>query len=283
MRGLDLQCAVVVGVDGSAAAMHAALWALDEAVSRDVPLRLVHVVEAEDLEPDGIGRKRADAERAVRQIVKAVESTGKPVKIEVDIVRGGAASTLIRLSREAAMVCLGAVGSNPLQHGRIGSTAVAVARSAHCTVAVIHGSTRATRSHPQKVILAATDDSPDDGVLLQTAVQEAALRDAPLRVIACWQPPRSDPEATKEGDRRIQAQLRRRLARWQHMYPDVRVEPLAAHGSLPEYVTAHAALLQMLIVSARDPGHVHEAVGPAGNAALRSADCAVLIVNRQHL
>ena len=36
---------VVVGVDGSKAAINAALWAIDEAISRDVPLRLIHVVE----------------------------------------------------------------------------------------------------------------------------------------------------------------------------------------------------------------------------------------------
>ena len=36
---------VVVGVDGSKAAINAALWAIDEAVSRDVPLRLIHVDE----------------------------------------------------------------------------------------------------------------------------------------------------------------------------------------------------------------------------------------------
>lgn len=34
---------VVVGIDGSRAALDAALWAIDEAIDRDVPLRLVHV------------------------------------------------------------------------------------------------------------------------------------------------------------------------------------------------------------------------------------------------
>ena len=33
---------VVVGVDGSNAAINAAKWAIDEAISRDVPLRIVH-------------------------------------------------------------------------------------------------------------------------------------------------------------------------------------------------------------------------------------------------
>ena len=36
---------VVVGIDGSRSALDAALWAADEAVSRDVPLRLVYAID----------------------------------------------------------------------------------------------------------------------------------------------------------------------------------------------------------------------------------------------
>lgn len=37
--------AVVVGIDGSPAAIHAAQWAIGEAISRSVPLRLVYVTK----------------------------------------------------------------------------------------------------------------------------------------------------------------------------------------------------------------------------------------------
>ena len=36
---------VVVGIDGSRSAVDAALWAVDEAVSRDIPLRLVYAID----------------------------------------------------------------------------------------------------------------------------------------------------------------------------------------------------------------------------------------------
>jgi nucleotide-binding universal stress UspA family protein len=39
---------VVVGIDGSRAAGNAALWAVDEAVSRDIPLRLVYAIDSTD-------------------------------------------------------------------------------------------------------------------------------------------------------------------------------------------------------------------------------------------
>jgi nucleotide-binding universal stress UspA family protein len=282
MDGSHTQPAVVIGVDGSTAALRAALWAVDEAVSRDIPLRLVHALDGEDADPDNTARKLATAESAIRHVVAAVQATERPVKVEVDITRGQATGTLIRESRQAAMVCVGAVGSNHFQPGRIGSTAAAVAASAHCPVAIIRGHSRPTRPHDNWILVEA-DESPDDGVVLETAINEARLRQAPLRMITCWQPPQMDLEAAAEGDRWIRAQLDRRLARWRRRYSDLQAEAVAVHGSISDYLAIHAAELQLLVVGARGAGHVREAVGPAGNAALGNSDCVVLVVDHQHL
>ena len=282
MNGSHTQPAVVIGVDGSAAALRAALWAVDEASSRDIPLRLIHALDDGDLDRDDAARKLATAESAIRHVVAAVEATDKPVKTEVEITRGRATPTLVNASRHGAMVCVGAVGSNHFQPGRIGSTATAVAGSAHCPVAIVRGRGRPTRPHANW-ILVEVDESPDDGVVLETAITEARLRDAPLRAIRCWQPPDADREAAVEGDRRIRAQLGRRLDRWRRRYPDLQAEMVAVHGSISDYLAIHAAELQLLVVGARGPGHVGEVVGPAGNAALGDSDCVVLVVDHQHL
>jgi nucleotide-binding universal stress UspA family protein len=66
---------VVVGIDGSRAAVSAALWAADEAVSRDVPLRLLYAVDqgdTGDIDPDDAARMLAAAEIAVRYACMAV-------------------------------------------------------------------------------------------------------------------------------------------------------------------------------------------------------------------
>ena len=282
MNGSHAQPTVVVGVDGSVAALHAALWAVDEAVSRDIPMCLVHVLDSEGPELDGAARKLAAAESAVHNVAAAVQATGKPVKLEVDIRPGRATSTLIHASRGAAMVCLGAVGSNHFQPGRIGSTAAAVALSAHCPVAIVRRHHALTRPHADW-ILADADESPADGVVVDTAVREARRRAAPLRVITCWQPPGVDPEAAADCDRLIRARLDRRLARWRHRYPDLHAEAVAVHGSISDYLATHAAELQLLVVGARGAGHLREVVGPAGNAALGNSDSVVLVVDHQHL
>ena len=215
-------------------------------------------------------------------MVAAVEATDKPVKIEVEITEGPPVATLVRASRSAAMVCVGAVGSDHFQPDRVGSTAAAVATSAQCPVAVIHGFGRPTRRHRGWVVVE-VDKSPDNGVVLGAAVDEARLRNAPLRVITCWSAPSCDKGAVAEGDHRIHARLTRRLSPWRRRYPDLRIEPVAVHGSILDYLAKSAADVQLLVVGARDAQHLAELVGPAGNSALRDSDHAVLVVDRQNL
>ena len=64
---------VIVGIDGSTAALRAALWAVDEAVSRDTPLRLVHVVPASGHDLD---EALADARDVLHKAWTEVEATG---------------------------------------------------------------------------------------------------------------------------------------------------------------------------------------------------------------
>lgn len=81
---------VVVGIDGSRSAVDAALWAADEAVSRDIPLRLVYAIDpgnAVGTDPQAAARELATAEVAVRHAFSAIEATDRPVKIEVEILQ----------------------------------------------------------------------------------------------------------------------------------------------------------------------------------------------------
>jgi nucleotide-binding universal stress UspA family protein len=162
--------AIVVGIDGSKAAIAAALWAIDEAVSRDIPLRLVYALNqlgVKDLRPDDAARKLASAEIAVRHAFVAVESAGRPVKIEVEITQESAISALVRASRSAAMVCVGAVGFNHFQKDRLGSTAATVAAEVHCPVAIIRHRDGPAPTRAGSIVVV-TDESPDNGVVLET-------------------------------------------------------------------------------------------------------------------
>jgi nucleotide-binding universal stress UspA family protein len=282
MKELATPQSIVVGIDGSKAAVRAALWAAEEAVSRDAPLLLLYATERGDTQE----RTAAAAEAAIRDAVRAIEAAGKAVKIETEVAQGPAIGSLISASASAAMVCVGAVGLRHFRPGRVGSTAAALAISARCPVAII----RARDDHLQRSadgIVVELDGSPDNGVVLGAAVMQARLRNAAVQAIICHRTAHEDsaPATIRpaEGDRRALAELDRRLARWKRRYPDLRVEAVAVHGGLLEYLAYNRRSVGLVVVGARNRQQLSELVGPAGSAVLQDADCSLLIVNQQHL
>jgi nucleotide-binding universal stress UspA family protein len=279
---------IVVGVDGSRGAVRAALWAIDEAVNRDIPLRLVYAIGPSNtaaVDPQDEARQLASAESAVRYAANAVEATERPVKVEIEILQGQPIATLVDASRAAAMICVGEVGLKHFDQDRIGSTATALVTTAHCPIAIVRGSERAARPGPGWVVVE-LDESPDSAAVLQFGVAEARLRAAPLRVLGSWQSRYTDvhdSHAVSDGNRMVRAQLDRRLSHWKHQYPDLDARPVAIHGSVLNYLAKHGEEIQLVVVGARNAGSIEDLLGPTGSAALHNTDCSVLVVDRQRL
>ena len=167
------QASIVVGIDGSRTAVRAALWAIDEAVSRDSPLQLVAAANSP--------AERAEAELAVRSAAAAVEATGRLVDLETHVLDGEPTPILLKQSGTAAMVCVGAVGRRHFDRNRVGSTTGALVAAAHCPIAVVRGGARSD-SDPGSWVVVELDETPDSAAVLQFGVAEARLRNAPLRV-----------------------------------------------------------------------------------------------------
>jgi len=268
---------IVVGIDGSRIAVHAALWAIDEALSRDVPLRLLAAA--------GTTAERPDAEVAVRSAAAAVAATERRVRLETEVIVGAAMPTLLDASTTAAMVCVGAIGLKHFDRNRVGSTAGALVASAHCPVAVVRGSAVSAEGNPGWVVVE-LDETPDSAAVLQCGVEEARLRGASLRVLGSWHSRYTDvhdPHAVADGNRLVRAQLDRRLSHWKHLYPDLDVRPVAIHGGALTYLAKHAAEIQLIVVGAPNATGVGELLGPMGLTALQDTDCTILVVDRQRL
>lgn len=263
---------IVVGIDGSRAAIDAAVWAVDEAVARDIPLRLLYAIEPDDfasVPPDRAARKLAIAENAVRYASLTAEAAEKPLRIEIEIAQELPIVALTRASASAAMVCVGAVGLHHFRPERAGSTAAAVAQSAHCPVAVIRRNGDRVR-RDEHWIAVDSHASADSDAVMRTAMEEARLRGLPLRSISYAQRAGCDyPD--------------RRLERWRRHYPDVDVEAAVSRGSLIEYLAGHSRKVRMVVIGHRNQAVVTELLGPAGNAVLHNADCSLLIVDRPNL
>jgi nucleotide-binding universal stress UspA family protein len=271
---------VVIGIDGSRSGMQAALWAIDEAVDNDVALQLIYAIDSPESNAGDRAAELATAERAIHQAFTAVESTGKPVKREAEIVRCAPITALTEASRSAAMLCVGSTGLKHAVQGRTGSTAAALAGSAHCPVAIVPTSAGPTSAG---WVLAVVDGSATDTAVLELAGSEAGLRGAPLRVLTTTPTRCSDVrQASRAADGNgFAVQLNRRLAGWRRSHPDVDIKSTAGHGGVVnylEYLHRNAEPVQLLVA---DPGRADMFLGPSGRAALDAAHCTLLISDRQ--
>jgi len=268
---------IVVGIDGSRTAVRAALWAIDEAISRDVPLHLVAVANSP--------AARADAELAVRAATAAVEATGRPVDLDSRVLDGEPTPILLKHSSTAAMVCVGAVGRRHFDRHRVGSTTGALVAAAHCPIAVVRGDGESA-AEPRGWVVVELDETPDSAAVLQFGVAEARLRNAPLRVLGAWQSRYTDvhdSHAVADGNRLVRSQLDRRLSQWRHLYPDLDAKPVAIHGSALNYLSKHADEIQLVVVGAPNATGVGDLLGPMGLTTLNDTDCTIVVVDRQRL
>jgi nucleotide-binding universal stress UspA family protein len=218
---------------------------------------------------------------SIRYACTAVESTEKPVKIEMEILQGHPTRALMDASRAAAMLCVGSIGLKHFTEGRVGSTAATLVTSAHCPVAMIRRQSGATPSKPGWVVVE-VDESVDSSVL-QLGVEKAQLRGAPLRVITAWRSRFTDihgVRAASEGNRLERARLDRSLAWWRRRYPDLDLRSVAVNGSAVNYLAKHAADIQLVVVGCGDRSDVGDLLGPTGSAALYDTDCSLLICDR---
>lgn len=272
--------AVVVGIDGSSRAITAALWAIDEAFDRDVPLRLLYAIEPRAsgrCDSESIARDFAAADIAVRQAAMAIEANDRPVKIEAEIVQDRPGAALLAASHSAAMICIGANGIDHANGKRMGTTVSGLLRQVRCPVAVV----LPERQHEVKpgCVVTEFDNSADGATVLGHALEEARLRGAPLRVLATWRPgfpDIQDAHARAEGGRQAKADLERSLTRYRRQYPDVDIQAATVPGNTTNYLAQHADSIQLLVLGHHPSNELTAMTGPASYSTLTGMNCSLL-------
>ena len=248
---------VVVGIDGSQTAISAAQWAADEAVSREVPLRLVHVTH-NHIEPEtctSADNERVDLEygqTVLRIAAAAVGAGAEPVKVETEILRGDPAAALIAESGCADMVCVGSVGMGGFLRAPLGSTAAELALAARCPVAIL----RIKHSPPQPErdwIAVSLNGSADNDDVVSRALEEARLRQAPVFAVG-------------GGDEE--------LGMWSRRYPGVRICLAPAREDIASFLANNDKRIQLAVIDGSDTERVTRLVGPHSPLA-----CSVLVVH----
>lgn len=258
-----LLSSVVVGIDSSDAAIAAAVWATDEAIARNVPLRLIHAADVAAAHPHGDFRTQISAaEPLFRAVETAVAATGKMVKVETAIVGAGPRPGLISESRSAEMLCVGSVGVR--RAGDVlGSTAAALANAAFCPLAIICPDVT-TAAADGGWVAVSIDSSPDNDLVINSGFAEAWLRHAPLLALGTGLP-------VNGCD-----QLDRRLVPWRERYPEVQVRATPAPDGVAEFVSTSPEPIQLAVIGS---GQVAPLMRFVPAPAISVVDlCSVLVV-----
>ncbi len=263
---------VIVGIDGSQAAIQAAEWAVDEAVNREIPLRLIYVMP-EQIEPApfaAVGNERMDyeyGETALRIAAAAVAASGKAVKVETAILHGDPVTQLVANSQGAAIVCVGSTGIGRIAKMFLGSTATELAEAAHCSVAIIR-SQRSRHISGRSLIAVAIEDSSDNEIVVQQAMDEAMRRHAPVLALRAW---RSDiPEISAE-------ELDRRMQIWGSRYPTVEIHRASTSSDVADFLAVLDRHIQLTVLGSNDTDQIARLIGPHRHPLLGNAECSVLI------
>ena len=256
---------VVVGVDGSEAALVAVRWAVDEALVRRVRLRIVHATSVTPSESDSPGRfdiEQEYAEQSLRTASAAAMENGKAVDVETAILWGEPDAELVDESSSAAMVCVGSTGIGRIARQVLGSTAATIAAKARCTAAVI----RPTDRLPPGVagsLAVAVDDAPDNARVLSAALDEARLRNFHVFALSALGYDVLDQRVAELGE----------------TYPGVHVIPVAATGGIARFVAQNRDLgIQTAVIGEPDTELVTDIVGPHGRSTMPHGQCSVLVV-----
>jgi nucleotide-binding universal stress UspA family protein len=271
MKHMEALGPIIVGVDGSRAAINAAVWAIDEAISRDVPLRLVHVTQIRQtsIAPKvQFSLEREYAETVLRQARAAIEATGRPVKVEPVVLRGDVDEALAEESRDASMVCVGSVGVGRTSRVLFGSTAVSLAARAHCPVAIIRTNSDAPAPIRGRIAVVVNDEPGNDAVL-QTAMDEARVRGEAILVLGARQPEM----AQIPYDER-----RRRAGDWMNRYPDVDVHPITTRTGMASFLETTDDAISLAVFGSADVDRLPNLIGTRSQPILAHGECSILVV-----
>ena len=291
---------IVVGVDGSAGARVALVWALAEAARRGVEIEAVAAFPVDLywsdpylLDADRIDAVRADTESRARDLVD--EARGDPaaaavpggfdVPVHVVVVAGAPAEQLVDRAGDADLLVVGSRGRGGVRSALLGSVALHCAARAPCSVVVVHPASAGTAGP----VVVGLDGSQPSRAALSAAVDEAAGLGVDVVAVVAHERPNhwSDLYAVPAS---VTTEVHERaLSRGEHLVADVlgagaaekppAVRVLATEGPAGNVLVEQAEGASLLVVGSRGASRLAGlALGSVALHCLVHARCPVMVV-----
>lgn len=256
---------VVVGVDGSAAALDAVRVAVREAEYRQRPLRVVHAfiwpLTGAPLTPvpgaPVTAGLRNQAEQYVTEAVEQARKIAPDLRITGVVVDGAPTPVLVEEARGAVLTVLGHRGLGGFAGLLLGSVTVQVAARAQSPVMVVRGEARADGP-----VVVGVDGSELSTKAVAFAFEEADRRDASLVAVHAWLFPTPvgpgdilplvyDLDAAEGEEERTLAES---IAGFADRYPQVQVRHRVVRGSPGRVLVEASKRAQLVVVGAHGRG-----------------------------
>ncbi|MEU0506146.1 universal stress protein [Nocardia sp. NPDC005998] len=283
---------VLVGIDGSDAAAEAVRWAAVEAAHHQAPLHIVYCIGAPmDFGP-GIAFNQIDYDTyraagaasvaAAREFATAATTPVGELDITTFVVEAPPIPVLLERSTDARLLVVGTRGLGAFRRGLLGSVSTAVARHAHCPVAVIPEPENYTPDRLLGPVLVGVDGSASSSRAIEIAFDEADRRDVALRAVLTWSElnryiPRADLQQEAEE------LLSESLAGYAEKYPDLEVQRVVAEDRPTRRLLAESALAQLIVVGSHGRGgFAGMTLGSVSQAVLHAIDCPIIIARPQN-
>lgn len=187
MSSEDQQNTVVVGVDGSDAALGAVRWAADFASARTLAVTLVHAVPRLDWHfvsgDTAPPLQSADGDSVLATAEQTARNVHPDLVVRTEVVKGAVAGVLAEATSEARLLVIGAGASDDRI---LGGHVTRIVHHTTCPVLVWRAPVARRTGKPLPVV-AGVDDSEQSARALAEAFDIAGALHAPLTVVHMWE------------------------------------------------------------------------------------------------